>query len=246
MSALTFESSVRSDVGLLRGHNEDAVFASPRMVAVADGVGGRAAGEVASQTVIMALAHMEKCRLAAPLPAAISAAVEHGNRTIAFIAECRPRTRGMGTTLTAVALSETYTVVSIGDSRAYLLRDGELTQLTRDDTYVQALIDCGRLTPSSARGHPQRSLVLAALDGDPRRRAAVAAHPARVGDRLLLCSDGLSDFVDDDVLRVALATESRERCAERLLELALAAGGRDNISVIVAEVVPASDPSTAW
>jgi serine/threonine protein phosphatase PrpC len=242
---LMLEYAVRSDVGLVRGHNEDAVFASRRMVAVADGVGGRAAGEVASRTVIGALAQMEKSRLSGPLEAALRTAVTAGNETIAFIADCRPRTAGMSTTLTAVALDEGYAIANIGDSRTYLCRDGVLTQLTRDDSFIQMLIDSGAVDVEGARAHPQRSLVMEVLDGDPRRSATVALHPARAGDRLLLCSDGLSDLVDDHALRDALAIPSRERCADALLALALGAGGRDNVSVIVADVV-AVDAPTGW
>jgi serine/threonine protein phosphatase PrpC len=242
---LVLEFAVRSDVGLVRAHNEDAVFASARMVAVADGVGGRAAGEVASRTVIDALAHMEKSRLSGPLDAALQTAVTAGNQTIAFIAGCRPQTAGMSTTLTAVALDDGYAIANIGDSRTYLCRDGILAQLTRDDSFIQMLIDSGDLDAEGARTHPQRSLVMEVLDGHPRRSATVALHPARAGDRLLLCSDGLSDLVDDEALRDALAIASRERCADALVQLALAAGGRDNVSVIVADVVAVDGP-TGW
>ena len=152
----------------------------------------------------------------------------------------------MGTTLTAVAIDDTYTVANIGDSRAYLLRDGELTQITRDDSLVQELIDTGQLDPREARDHPRRSVVLAALDGHPARTARVTRVQARAGDRLLVCSDGLSDLVDDEDLLAALSLPSREECADRLVELALAAGGRDNVSVIVADAAPARDAADCW
>ena len=243
MPALTLQPAVQSHVGLVREHNEDAVFATPRMVAVADGVGGSVAGEVASQTAIMALAHMEKCHLTAPLPDALRDALARGNETIGFIAECRPQVKGMSTTVTAVALGDTYAIANIGDSRAYLFREGTLRRLTRDDTYVQALVDSGQLDPELARRHPQRSAVLEALDGDPARSATVTTHEPRAGDRLLLCSDGLTDVVDDDTLAAALAIPSREHAVDRLLELALRAGGPDNITAIVADAVRA--PETA-
>ena len=245
MSALALAVAARTDPGLVRSANEDAVFASPRMIAVADGVGGHAAGEVASETMFYALAHLEKCRLERPLSEALRDAVIEGNATLGFIAACRPETRGMSTTVTAVAVDDALEVVNVGDSRAYLFRDGRLTRLTRDDSLVQELIDAGHLDPAAARDHPRRSVVMAAIDGDPGRTAAVARHPARIGDRVLVCSDGLTDLVDDDTLCAALAIGSREACADRLVELALAAGGRDNVSVVVADVV-AGDPSTAW
>ena len=239
-------SAARTDVGLVRSNNEDALFASPRLVAVADGVGGAAAGEVASRVVIDALAAMEKTRLETPLPEALETAARRGNETLAFIADCRPQLRGMSTTLTAVAIDEGYVVANIGDSRTYLLRDGELLQLTRDDSLVQELIEAGRLDARDARAHPHRSVVLAALDGDPERSATVARHEAQAGDRLLLCSDGLSDLVEEDVLRDALASASREEAADALVGLALDAGGRDNVSVIVADVVAVDGEEGGW
>jgi PPM family protein phosphatase len=247
MSALTLEAAARTETGPVRRHNEDAVFAGPRLVAVADGVGGAAAGEVASRLAIDAVAHLAGRRLGGPLEAALADAVAEANDTIGFVAACRPLTAGMSTTLTTVALGDDggYALASVGDSRAYLLRDGALTRLTRDDSFVQELIDRGELTPAQARSHPQRSLVLDTLDGRPRADRPTRLQ-ARAGDRLLLCSDGLSDMVDDEAIAGALREPSREACAERLVALALAAGGRDNVSVVVADAVPRRDPSAAW
>ena len=244
---LMLQAAARTDAGA-RANNEDSVFASPRLAAVADGVGGAAAGEVASQAVINALVHLDKCRLDGRLEDALASAVGHGNDTIAFIAECRPQTAGMSTTLTALALADEgdYALVNIGDSRTYLLRDGELIRLTRDDSFVQELLDGGHLTEEQARAHPQRSLVLQALDGGAREPAAVRTFAAREGDRLLLCSDGLSDVLGDDEIAAALSGGPADACAERLVELALAAGARDNVTVVVADVVPRREPSPAW
>ncbi len=240
---LALDTAVRTDAGPARANNEDALFASCRMVAVADGVGGGAAGEVASRTVIYALAHLEKCRLSGSLVTALNEAVAAGNDTIRFIADCRPETAGMGTTLTAVALDDDYVIANIGDSRAYLYRDGVLTRLTRDDSYVQSMLDGGHLDEAGARNHPLRSVVMKALDGHPRRAARMATHPAKLGDRLLVCSDGLTDFVDETTLRRMLAIRSPARCAEALVESALAARSSDNVSVVVADVVPADEPA---
>jgi PPM family protein phosphatase len=240
--------AVRTDVGPVRGNNEDAVFASPRLAAVADGVGGAAAGEVASRAAIDALVQLDKCRLEGRLEDALAHAVATGNERIGFMAECRPQTAGMSTTLTAVALGDDgYVLANVGDSRTYLLRDGTLTRLTRDDSYVQMLVDHGTIEPDEARRHPQRSLVLEALDGDPARRPpVVTTAPALPGDRLLLCSDGLSDYVDDDAIAATLAGGAREEVAERLVAMALAAGARDNVSVVVADVEPRRDPRAGW
>jgi PPM family protein phosphatase len=246
VTGLTLQCAARTDVGR-RANNEDAVFASPRLAAVADGVGGAAAGEVASQTLINALIHVDKCRLQGRLEDALVAGIAWGNQTIGFIAGCRPAMAGMSTTVTAVALGDERCVVAnLGDSRTYLLRDGALTQLTHDDSWVQLMIDSGELTPEAARDHPRRSLVLAALDGEPDRGPCLTSFEARPGDRLLLCSDGLSDVVDDDAIATTLRGALREECAARLIELALAAGGRDNISAVVADIAPREDPTTAW
>jgi len=247
MSALALSCAVRTDTGPVRPHNEDAAFATPRLAAVADGVGGHAAGEVASRVVIGALAGLEKSWVDGSLDEALAPAVADGNDRIAFFMECRPETAGMGTTLTAVALHGDYVVANIGDSRTYLLRDGDLRRLTRDDSLVQRLVDSGAVTPAEARTHPQRSLVLDALDGDPERRPpAVTPLAARAGDRLLLCSDGLSDALDDERIADLLGVASREECAEGLVAAALAAGARDNVSVVVADVAPRRDPAAGW
>src|SRR4051794_32117406 len=247
MTALALESAVRTDVGPVRANNEDAAYASPPPAALADRAGGGAAGEVASRAAIDALVALDKRRLDEPLPEALRAAIADGNERIGFIAACRPRTAGMSTTLTAVALGDGgYPGANVGDSRAYVLRDGALRRLTRDDSLVQRLVDDGTITPEQARHHPQRSLVVEALDGDPRRTPpAVETLAARPGDRLLLCSDGLTDYVDEEAIAAALRIETRAAAAERLVALALGAGARDNVSVVVADVVP-RDAGSAW
>jgi protein phosphatase len=248
VTGLSLQSALRTDVGPVRGNNEDAVFASPRLVAVADGVGGAAAGEVASRMAIDALAHLDKCRLDRRLEDALASAVATGNERIGFLTECRPQLAGMSTTVTAVALGDHgYVLANVGDSRTYLLRDGGLTRLSRDDSYVQMLLDSGALTPDEARRHPQRSLVIEVLDGNPRRRPpVVTTAPAQAGDRLLLCSDGLSDAVDDEAIAAVLKAGARDECAERLVAMALAAGARDNVSGVVADVEPRRDPAAGW
>ena len=246
MSVLILECAVRTDVGRVRKNNEDSAFATSRLAAVADGVGGHAAGEVASRAAIDVLAVLEKSWLSEPLTAALGDAVQACNERIGFIASCRPDFEGMSTTLTAVALDEEYVVANIGDSRTYLLRDGELSQLTRDDSYLQMLIESGVVDPEQARRHPQRNVVLRALDGGPDRLPTLTTHPARAGDRLLLCSDGLSDVLDAETIRETLATEPRDRCAELLVEMALDGGARDNVTAVVADAVATDGPASAW
>lgn len=247
MATLALETAVGTHAGLVRSDNEDCVFASSRLVAVADGVGGSAAGEVASALAINQLALMDKCRLAEPLGEALKRAVGCANASVGFVAGCRAQLAGMSTTVTAVAIGDdSYVIGNVGDSRAYLLRQGSLRRLTRDDSYVQELIDSGALDEASARHHPQRSVVTAALDGDPGRNPTITATEAMAGDRLLLCSDGLTDLVDEHEVETALSISSREAGARRLIDLALEAGGKDNVSVVVADVTATDDESKGW
>ncbi len=245
VSALALACAVRTDTGPVRPGNEDAAFATARLAAVADGVGGHAAGEIASRTVVGALASLEKTWVDEPLEEALANAIAEGNERIAFISECRPETAGMGTTLTAVALHGDFVVANIGDSRTYLLRGGALRQLTRDDSYLQELLDAGVLAPEAARAHPQRNLVTAALDGAPGREPAISRVPARAGDRLLLCSDGLSDVLEPERLTELLAEPDAARCADALVRAALRAGARDNVTAVVADAVPV-DAAVPW
>ena len=188
MSALSLECDVRTDPGRRHG-NEDAAYASSRVAAVADGVGGAAAGEVASRTIVNAMINLDSRRLDRTLDRALRDSVAWGNETIGFIARCRPETTGMATTLTAVALSneDDLLLANVGDSRAYLLRDGELRQLTRDDSLVQELIDRGGLDPGDAASHPQ---TLGRARGARRRSAATGRRPRRSppGRRTACCS----------------------------------------------------------
>jgi protein phosphatase len=234
---LTLRYAARSDRGLIRAGNQDSVYAGPRLLAVADGMGGMAAGDVASNIVIAALAHLdEDVPGNAPLDA-LRNAVDSANQQIRDAVDSNPAMEGMGTTLTGLLFGGSKLgLVHIGDSRAYLLRDGELTQITRDDTYVQLLVDEGRISAEEANTHPQRSLLMRALDGrdaDPE----YSVRQAVPGDRYLLCSDGLSGVVSDETIAGTMREyHDPNQCAERLIQLALRGGGPDNITVIVADV----------
>jgi PPM family protein phosphatase len=248
MSAgLMLHSAACSEVGRRR-NNEDAVFYSPRLLALADGVGGAAAGEVASGWAINEMITLEKSRLTSGLDVAVRGAVQKANATLGFLIGCRPELSGMATTLTAVALSNAgeYVIANVGDSRTYLYRDGELRQLTRDQSLVQELIDRGAITADQAREHPQRSVVLETLDGAELTIGELAVEQARLGDRLLLCSDGISDYVTDDRIAVALRTPSCAAAARDLVDLALAAGSRDNVSAVVADAIARHDAAEGW
>ncbi|MEU1984679.1 PP2C family serine/threonine-protein phosphatase [Nocardia sp. NPDC019395] len=234
---LVLRYAARSDRGLVRANNEDSVYAGARLLALADGMGGHAAGEVASQLMIAALAHLDDDEPGEDLLGKLNRATHSGNSAIAEQVEEEPELDGMGTTLTAILFAgKKLGMVHIGDSRAYMLRDGELTQITRDDTFVQSLVDEGRITPEQAHTHPQRSLIMRALTGNEIEPTLVMRE-ARSGDRYLLCSDGLSDVVSDETIANTMREGSTDECADRLIELALRSGGPDNVTVVVADVI---------
>ncbi|MFF2028320.1 PP2C family protein-serine/threonine phosphatase, partial [Streptomyces sp. NPDC058171] len=213
------------------------VYAGARLLALADGMGGHAAGEVASQLMIAALAHLDDDEPGEDLLGKLEAATREGNDTIADHVEEDPELDGMGTTLTAILFSgNKLGLVHIGDSRAYLLRDDSLAQITRDDTFVQSLVDEGRITAEQAHTHPQRSLIMRALTGN-EIEPTLTVREARAGDRYLLCSDGLSDVVSDETIENTMREGSQDECADRLIELALRSGGPDNVTVVVADVI---------
>jgi len=241
--ALDFHA--RSDLGLVRENNEDSAFAGPRLLALADGMGGHAAGEVASQLMIGALSPLDEDEPGSDLTGALATAMHAGNEAIAAsVAEDSAR-EGMGCTLTALLFDgRRVGLLHVGDSRAYLLRDGELSQLTRDDTFVQSMVDEGRITADEAHSHPQRSLILKALTGQ-EVEPTTAVREVRKGDRYLLCSDGLSDPVSTSTIQDTLAEGTPKEAVDKLISLALRSGGPDNITVVVAEVVEDRDaPST--
>lgn len=237
---LAIRGVAQSHVGLVRQGNEDSGYAGPRLLVVADGMGGHAAGEVASAVAVEALAVLD-----GPGPApddmdageALTEAIGRANDRIRGLVEADPRRSGMGTTVTALIWTgEGFGMAHIGDSRAYLLRDGELVQLTRDHTYVQALIDEGRISEDERETHPARSLLLQALGGEDVV-PDVGDVPARDGDRVLLCSDGLSGVVSaTKIAEVLAATDDPQQAADELVELAVAGGGPDNITCVVADI----------
>ena len=236
---LVLRYAVRSDVGLLREGNEDSAYAGPRLLAVADGMGGHAAGEVASSLTIATMAKLDSEPPGDDMLAELASAVTAANDRLQEMIIANPAVEGMGTTLTALFWSDGHAAVChIGDSRGYLLRDGELYQITHDHTLVQSLVDEGRISADDVSTHPQRSLLLRALDGRSVAEPDLSVHDAQAGDRYLLCSDGLSGVVSDETLRDTLAgIEDPEAVARQLIDLALHGGGPDNITCIVADVV---------
>src|SRR6202453_410572 len=244
---LALRYAVRSDVGLLREGNEDSAYAGPRLLAVADGMGGHAAGEVASAITIGAMSELDADRPSGDMLAELNTAVGAANLRLQQMIMANPAVEGMGTTLTALLWSDGHAAVRhIGDSRGYLLRQGELYQITHDHTLVQSLVDEGKITEDDVSTHPHRSLLLRALDGRTVAEPDLSVHEAQVGDRYLLCSDGLSGVVSDETLRDTLAGfQDPDAAARQLIDLAIRGGGPDNITCIVADVVelgPGSGP----
>jgi PPM family protein phosphatase len=235
----------RSDVGLVREGNEDSGYAGPFLLAVADGMGGHAAGEVASSVALSTLATLEDDVPSTELLDALAGAVNEANAAISDMVEKHPQLDGMGTTLTALLWSgRRLGLVHVGDSRAYLLRGNQIRQITHDHTFVQQLQDEGRITAEEAAVHPQRSLLLRCLDGRSNPEPDLSVREVLLGDRYLVCSDGLSGVVSDEQLAEALAGDDLATVADTLVELALRAGGPDNITCVVADVVDVGEPSS--
>ncbi len=242
--AIALRYAARSDVGLVRQSNQDSAYAGPHLLVVADGMGGHAGGDVASSLAIGELAPLDgESHGADDALEHLKQAVFAAHRELLTRVDEEPQLTGMGTTVTALLRTGgKLAIAHIGDSRAYLLRDGELVQITKDHTFVQTLVDEGRLTLEEAEQHPQRSVLMRVLsdvidDVEPD----LSMREGRGGDRYLLCSDGLSGVVSHDTLRDTLAAgaDPATTC-ETLVQLALRAGAPDNVTCIVADVVDAT------
>ncbi len=241
---LALRYAARSDPGLLRQSNQDSVYAGPHLLAVADGIGGSAAGDVASSIVITAMATIDRDMPPDAVLDALRSGVASADQGLRDAMSADHTLDGMGTTLTSLLFAgDTVGFAHIGDSRAYLLRDGDFVQVTRDDSFVQLLVDEGRISPDEASSHPYRSVVTKAMQGsapDPE----YALLRVTAGDRFLICSDGLSGVVQAETLADVLRSDPDPRyCVDRLVDLALRAGGPDNITVVVADVVPGPGPT---
>ncbi|MDR3136608.1 MAG: Stp1/IreP family PP2C-type Ser/Thr phosphatase [Coriobacteriales bacterium] len=235
MSSRQNEFAFRTEVGYTRAHNEDALVAQPPLYAVADGMGGHEAGEVASEIAINTLVEY------APLINNSQTLIDTVAKINQAIIDAAASGRGqpnMGTTLTAAILDgDLLLIAQVGDSRAYLLRGGRLQQLTRDHSYVGELLAGGHISEQDAATHPKRAQITRALGSDPKTEADIYEVELALGDRLLLCSDGLNGMVSDsDIERLLRACDGPQEATDALVEAALAAGGRDNVSVIVIDV----------
>lgn len=242
MTSLRLDYVALTDVGLRRSTNQDSGYASNRLIAVADGMGGAAAGDLASAETMNIVRELDRDLPDIDPLDALGRAVAHANRRLGELVREDPAVEGMGTTLEAMLWDgHQFATAHIGDSRAYLLRDGELHQISTDHTFVQSLVEEGKITPEEARVHPHRSLLLRVMLGRDDNEADLDRFEGRLGDRFLLCSDGLSDMVDADVIETVLRdSETIDLAATELVRLALEAGGHDNVTVVIGELVDAA------
>ena len=246
---LALRYAARSHIGLVRSGNEDSGYAAPTMLVVADGMGGHAAGELASAAAVATFAqidtesdHFDETDALTELAAGVTRTTAEIRRVVAD----RPQLAGMGTTLTSLVWREgLINVAHVGDSRAYLLRDGELSQMTHDHTYVQMLVDTGRITPDEALTHQRRNLLLRAIDGVNDVEPDLQAREARIGDRYMLCSDGLCGVISESAIATILAEGDPTHAVTALVDAALEAGAPDNVTVVVADVVDVTSADAA-
>lgn len=230
--SLAFKVFALSDLGLLRAGNEDSGLVSSKIVAVADGMGGHAGGEVASRIAIKSLVQTS------PNADALLSVANSINLEIANKSKSDPELAGMGTTLTALQINgEVAELLHVGDSRCYAFAGGKLNQLSDDHTVMQELIDQGRITPDEVMNHPQRSLLTQALMGDSEVNPALKLYPITIGDKFLLCSDGLTAVLSDLEISKILKKNSGQELVEELVAETKAKGAPDNVTVIWAEVV---------
>ncbi|MEW2518636.1 Stp1/IreP family PP2C-type Ser/Thr phosphatase [Actinacidiphila alni] len=244
--SLSLRFAAGSHKGMIREGNEDSGYAGPRLLAIADGMGGQAAGEVASSEVISTIVTLDDDIPGSDILTSLGTAVQRANDQLLQMVQEDPQLEGMGTTLTALLWTgQRLGLVHVGDSRAYLLRDGVLTQITQDHTWVQRLVDEGRITEEEATTHPQRSLLMRALGSGERVEPDLSIREVRVGDRYLICSDGLSGVVSHQTLEDTLAGyQAPHETVQELIQLALRGGGPDNITCIVADVLDTDDGDT--
>lgn len=239
---LALRASGLSHVGVVRSSNQDSAFIGQRLLVMADGMGGHAGGDIASAIAVKRIRELDSD--ADRGPSDLEEIIYTAQKDIIARVSTEPVLSGMGTTITSLILdADQFTLAHIGDSRAYRLRNEELEQVSDDHTFVQHLIDTGRLTPEEAEHHPQRSVLLRVLgDVEGPSQLDVSTFAATAGERWLLCSDGLSGVVDDATLRRTLLDfPDRDECAQKLVDLAIAGGGPDNITCIIADVVKIED-----
>jgi serine/threonine protein phosphatase PrpC len=247
MSAHFFETSARSAIGLVRQGNEDSAFASAQLIAVADGMGGHAAGEVASRIAVQVLQKLEPTLTADEVDEdSVEDLLMHSlhsiDAEIAAVTEEEIEKRGMGTTLTALLIrNTTIALLHVGDSRCYRLRGNTLEQLSNDHTVIQELLDQGAISEAEAAEHPQRSMLTQALRGDGDVTPVLQMYEVKKGDRYLLCSDGLSGVLTEKEIKVGLKKSDKDEAVKFLNDATYINGAPDNVTILIADI---SDTST--
>jgi serine/threonine protein phosphatase PrpC len=247
MSAHFFETSARSAIGLVRQGNEDSAFTSAQLIAVADGMGGHAAGEVASRIAVEVLQKLAPTLAATDIDEdSVEDLLMHSlhsiDAEIATVADEEIEKRGMGTTLTALLIRDNrIALLHVGDSRCYRLRGNTLEQLSNDHTVIQELLDQGAISQAEAVEHPQRSMLTQALRGDGDVTPVLQMFEVKKGDRYLLCSDGLSGVLTDKEIKVGLKKSDKDEAVKFLKDATYINGAPDNVTILIADI---SDEST--
>jgi serine/threonine protein phosphatase PrpC len=251
MSAHFFETSARSAIGLVRQGNEDSGFVSPQLIAVADGMGGHAAGEVASRIAVEVLQSL--------VPALVSTDIDEDSvedllmhslhsidLEISVVTDEEIEKRGMGTTLTALLIRDKYiSLLHVGDSRCYRLRGSTLEQLSNDHTVIQELLDQGAISEAEAVDHPQRSMLTQALRGDGDVTPVLQMYEIKKGDRYLLCSDGLSGVLTEKEIKIGLKKSNKDEAVKFLVDATYVNGAPDNVTVLIADISDEATTSTS-
>ena len=242
MSANFFNTSARSAIGLMRQGNEDSAFVSPQLIAVADGMGGHAAGEVASRIAVQVLHRLTPTLTATDIDEdSVSDLLMHSlhsiDEEIAAVAEEEIEKRGMGTTLTALLFRDNHiALLHVGDSRCYRLRGSSLEQLSNDHTVIQELLDQGAISEAEAAEHPQRSMLTQALRGDGDVTPVLQVYEVKKGDRFLLCSDGLSGVLTEKEIKIGLKKSDKDEAVKFLVDATYVNGAPDNVTVLIADI----------
>lgn len=236
---LSLDYAALSDVGRVRRNNEDSAYAGPHLLLLADGMGGAAAGEVASSAAVQVIRRLDTAEISGDdMIEALAGAVHRANERLSELVEEDPEREGMGSTVTALMFDgQRLGLAHLGDSRAYRMRDGLLYQLSHDHTFVQSLVDEGRISQEEAFTHPHRNLILRVLDGRPDSDPDLEMLDVQAGDRLMLCSDGLPDYVSEEVIAASMASGTPDSVVVELITHALEAGSNDNVTCVVADVI---------
>jgi len=251
MSGHFFETSARSAIGLVRQGNEDSGFVSPQLIAVADGMGGHAAGEVASKIAVQVLQSLVPTLISADIDQdSVEDLLMHSlhsiDTEISAVTNEEIEKRGMGTTLTTLLIRDNYiSLLHVGDSRCYRLRGNTLEQLSNDHTVIQELLDQGAISQAEAAEHPQRSMLTQALRGDGDVTPVLQMYEVKKGDRYLLCSDGLSGVLTEKEIKIGLKKSDKDDAVKFLIDATYVNGAPDNVTVLIADISESSTTPTS-